>query len=453
MGSTKSTILQAVLAVGIAFGCAQVYRPSLRNPPVTAEIAVPPEVGAILRRACYDCHSNETNLRWYDNVAPAYWLVVRDVRAGRSRLNFSELASAPAYVQKARLFAGVNQIRLGAMPPRPYTAIHPSAAVTQDEIVLLENYLHPISAEHTSAPDPPPAHQQSTPPPKPRGPVSPAPNGLAFFTDYADWKPISTTDRFDNDTLRVVLGNEVAMAAIYAGNIDPWPDGSVIAKLAWAQRRGPGGVVSPGAFKQVEFMAKNSRKFAATNGWGWGRWLGDGLAPYGGDAAFVNECTGCHAPMRINDFVFTMPITARPTTGLWNAKAALPTEGLPFQVQSWQVISSGLDPVHDAMSTLYGDDTAVTHARSGPTDPYPSGATLARVTWARVPDAHWFGGRIPGEVRSIELVKSTGGPGAPEAFTYQAFDGTPLHLSSAIDEVTRAGRIGDIVRTVAAVMP
>jgi len=99
MGSTKSTILQAVLAVGIAFGCAQVYRPSLRNPPVTAEIAVPPEVGAILRRACYDCHSNETNLRWYDNVAPAYWLVVRDVRAGRSRLNFSELASAPAYVQ------------------------------------------------------------------------------------------------------------------------------------------------------------------------------------------------------------------------------------------------------------------------------------------------------------------------------------------------------------------
>lgn len=453
----KSIIVRAVGFVGLAFGCAQLYHPELPNPPVTADVALPPEVGAILRRACYDCHSNETKLRWYDEVAPAYWLVSRDVRGGRSRLNFSELASAPANAQKARLYAAVNQVRLGAMPPTQYTAIHRGAVVTQDEIAVLESYLHPASGDRpltrqpASAASAPP---QPVSPPKPRGPIAPAPNGLAFFADYADWKAISTTDRFDNDTLRAILGNDVAMRAIAGGTIEPWPDGAAFAKVAWAQRPGPGGVVSSGEFKQVEFMVKDARKYAATDGWGWGRWLGDGLTPYGGgNAAFVTECTGCHAPMHANDFVFTMPLAARPSSELWNAKAALPTDGLPFPAQSWRVISSGLHPADDTMSTLYGNDAAVAHARSGTAEPYPAGAALARVTWARQPDAHWFGGRIPGDVRSVEIVTSTGAPGTREAFTYQAFEGAPLRVSSAIGETMRSDRIADIAGTVAAAMP
>lgn len=59
------------------------------NPPVTADIPSSPEGKAVLRRACYDCHSNETRWPWYSRVAPASWLTARDVREGRAELNFS----------------------------------------------------------------------------------------------------------------------------------------------------------------------------------------------------------------------------------------------------------------------------------------------------------------------------------------------------------------------------
>ena len=62
--------------------------------------------------------------------------------------------------------------------------------------------------------------------------MQPAPNGLNFFPDYRDWKPVSTTDRFDNNTMRVILGNDVANRAIAANNIHPWPDGAAFAKIA-----------------------------------------------------------------------------------------------------------------------------------------------------------------------------------------------------------------------------
>ena len=67
-------------------------------------------------------------------------------------------------------------------------------------------------------------------------------------------------------------------------------------------------MVQMGAFQQVEFMIKDSRKYASTKGWGWARWLGTDLKPYGTAPEFSNECINCHAPVRRNDHVFTMPI-------------------------------------------------------------------------------------------------------------------------------------------------
>ena len=54
-------------------------------------------------------------------------------------------------------------------------------------------------------------------------------------------------------------------------------------------------------------MVKNAGDYKDTEGWGWGRWRGLDLKPYGNDARFVNECTGCHQPLRGNDYVYTMP--------------------------------------------------------------------------------------------------------------------------------------------------
>jgi hypothetical protein len=61
----------------------------------------------------------------------------------------------------------------------------------------------------------------------------------------------------------------------------------------------------------VEFMIKDSRKYASTEGWGWARWRGLDLQPYGKNANFVAECTGCHAPLRNNDYVYSLPIKDR----------------------------------------------------------------------------------------------------------------------------------------------
>ena len=66
------------------------------NPPVEAEIVAEPEVHALLRRACYDCHSHETVWPWYAWVAPVSWLVAHDVDHAREELDFSRFESYDA---------------------------------------------------------------------------------------------------------------------------------------------------------------------------------------------------------------------------------------------------------------------------------------------------------------------------------------------------------------------
>jgi hypothetical protein len=83
--------------------------------------------------------------------------------------------------------------------------------------------------------------------------------------------------------------------------------------VAWHQLPDGNGLVRTGAFQKVEFMIKDSKKYAATEGWRWGRWLGTDLKPYGTTSAFANECIVCHTPVRKNDYVFTMPIDRRST--------------------------------------------------------------------------------------------------------------------------------------------
>jgi hypothetical protein len=133
-------------------------------------------------------------------------------------------------------------------------------------------------------------------------------NGLAFFPDYRNWRAISTTDRGDNHTMRVILGNDIAVQAVAKKAVQPWPDGAAFAKIAWQSVPDAHGVLRPGKFLQVEFMVKGKTKYASTAGWGFGRWLGPELKPYGKDARFASECVGCHMPVRDNDFVYTMPI-------------------------------------------------------------------------------------------------------------------------------------------------
>jgi len=143
----------------------------------------------------------------------------------------------------------------------------------------------------------------------PQPPVQPAANGIALPQGYKDWRIIAPSHRTDNSTLRIILGNERAQQAVRSGQTNPWPDGAILAKLVWkdtSHEAWPEATI-PGKFVHAEFMVKDARKFSATGGWGFARWLGMEQQPYGKDAAFVQECFGCHQPVKDADYVFTRP--------------------------------------------------------------------------------------------------------------------------------------------------
>lgn len=305
-------ILWIALAViaGIAL-VSQFVRPALVNPPVVAELNVPADVKQIFSTSCYNCHSNETRLSWFDEIVPAYWLVAKDVKNARRHLNFSEMQHVQGSAQQDLLFEIANQIQSGAMPPRSYSLLHPESRITPEKLKILKDYLDPYRTRSASS-----ATQFSAATEEfekwigaqPAHDVRPAPNGIAFIPEYKDWRVISSSERFDNQTLRLILGNAVAISAIENNTINPWPDGAIMAKVAWDRLTDESGSAQPGPFKQVEFMIKDSRRYASSLGWGFARWRGADLQPYGNDANFVQDCVGCHTPMSDRDFVFTAPI-------------------------------------------------------------------------------------------------------------------------------------------------
>ena len=139
--------------------------------------------------------------------------------------------------------------------------------------------------------------------------IPPAPNGIEIPGDYKNWRIIAPSYRTDNNTLRVILGNSTAILAARDKSTNPWPEGTILAKLVWkesAHKKWPAAKI-PGEFVHAEFMIKDSRKYASTGGWGFARWKGLDRKPYGKDADFAKECFGCHMPVKDNDYVFTHP--------------------------------------------------------------------------------------------------------------------------------------------------
>jgi hypothetical protein len=136
-----------------------------------------------------------------------------------------------------------------------------------------------------------------------------APNGIQMPDNYRDWRLIASSHREDNHTLRVILGNDTAVEAARAGQTNPWPDGTILAKLVWKDKVHPDWkkATVPGDFVHAEFMFKDATKYAHTGGWGFARWLGMEQKPYGENASFSQECFGCHTPVKANDYVFTHP--------------------------------------------------------------------------------------------------------------------------------------------------
>jgi len=129
-----------LIALAIAILAIQLYPAGRNNPPVANDLSAPPEVKAILKRACYDCHSNETSWPWYAYVAPVSWFVVSDVEAGRKHLNLSNWGEYTAKKRRTKAEEMVDEIEGGSMPLPNYVRMHSQAKLSAAEVEILKSW-------------------------------------------------------------------------------------------------------------------------------------------------------------------------------------------------------------------------------------------------------------------------------------------------------------------------
>jgi Cytochrome P460 len=139
--------------------------------------------------------------------------------------------------------------------------------------------------------------------------------GVTIPDGYRDWKVIAVNHLFfagKGDQLRAQLGNDIAIKAFKQGTL-PFPDGAIIAAIHWTQVTSEDNnkvldVPFPGTQSfviesrvNVQFMVKDSKKYATTGGWGFADFK-DGRP---GDKALHETCFPCHMPAKDRDYVFT----------------------------------------------------------------------------------------------------------------------------------------------------
>lgn len=109
-------------------------------PPGARPIA-PAQIEALLTRACYDCHSDQTRWPWYSRIAPVSWLIARDVALGRKQLNFSDWGSYYPQTRMRKLQWMGRVLRERSMPPWSYRLLHPRARLTGDQRAALLGWI------------------------------------------------------------------------------------------------------------------------------------------------------------------------------------------------------------------------------------------------------------------------------------------------------------------------
>ena len=132
------------------------------NPPERFTIEAPADVLAVIHRACWDCHTNETEWPLYARVAPSSWLMARDIHNARNHLNFSKWADADEDERRTDRENCWEQIESGAMPPWFYVyPMHMKARLSDADKALLKSWFmkdagkkkaQAVGDEHKDAP-------------------------------------------------------------------------------------------------------------------------------------------------------------------------------------------------------------------------------------------------------------------------------------------------------------
>lgn len=114
---------------------------------IAQHFALPENVQGILKKSCYDCHSNNTSYPWYNNIQPVAWWLANHVNDGKHELNFSEFAGYAPKKQYLKLKSTVNEIKEGGMPLDSYLWIHKNAILTSDQKATITNWADSLSKD------------------------------------------------------------------------------------------------------------------------------------------------------------------------------------------------------------------------------------------------------------------------------------------------------------------
>jgi hypothetical protein len=107
---------------------------------ISKNYPVPPDVHAILTKACFDCHSNKTRYPWYSEVQPVAWWLGDHIKEGKREINFNEFSSYRIGKQYRKMEACMDEVKKGDMPLGSYTIIHRDARLTDAEKSTLVNW-------------------------------------------------------------------------------------------------------------------------------------------------------------------------------------------------------------------------------------------------------------------------------------------------------------------------
>jgi len=138
-----SKTIKFLLGIGLVLVAIQFIRPArninsqIMATDITKTVKVSDSVQVVLKKACYDCHSNNTNYPWYSNIQPVGWFLANHVSEGKRRLNFSEFGSYTLRKQSSKLNDIANEVQEGGMPLSSYTLIHKEARLTENEKSLV----------------------------------------------------------------------------------------------------------------------------------------------------------------------------------------------------------------------------------------------------------------------------------------------------------------------------
>jgi len=131
-------------------------------------------------------------------------------------------------------------------------------------------------------------------------------NNIDYPIGWQNWASIAVSHRTDNKTLRLIIGNNIAVQAARSGKTNPWPEGSIIGKVVWKETPLDNwqSAIVPKQLVHTEFMFKNSKKYSKTHGWGWARWIGLEQKAFNKGTEL---CSSCHSAVKNRDWVFSDP--------------------------------------------------------------------------------------------------------------------------------------------------